>query len=158
MSDWIDLQLAHSMGPVKAPDDLWARIDAASALPRRSNVSRWVIAAACAAGVMALFARPIYEARDVRPEFASSDPAAIQRWLAHEAGVEVRLRPAPGVCIKSARVVKKGVAAVSYEADGAPATAIIARGGGESLCRIPGHTVSVASAKMDAACRLCHTL
>jgi hypothetical protein len=157
MSDWIDLQLAHSLGPAKAPDQLWARIDAASSQPRRRFSLRWaaIPAAAIAACVMVLLARPTH---DVRAEFASNDPVAIERWLAHEAGVAVPLRPAPGVRIRSARLVKKGLASVSYEVEGTPATAWIGRGGGDSQCRLPGHTVTVACARVDAGCRLCHSL
>jgi hypothetical protein len=156
MSDWIDLQLAHSLGPAKAPADLWDRIEAAQAPKRRAGMARWGVAAAAAAAcVVGLLA---HSAQVSRTEFATNDPAAIERWLAHEAGIVAPLRPAPGVCVRGVRLVRKGVAEVSYEVDGAGARALISRGEGSSACRIPGHTVTVASAKPEAACRLCHNL
>jgi len=163
MSDWIDLQLAHSLGPVKAPEDLWSRIESAhtrSGPVRRNTAStmtlgRWAVPVAIAACVMVLLARPT---REKQFELTSSDPARLQRWLAHEAGIAVPLRPTEGVRIERARLVRKGVVEVSYQVDGASATAVIACGRGDSRCRIPGHTITVASAKSDAACRLCHSL
>src|SRR4051794_39585252 len=84
MSDWIDLQLAHSLGPVKAPDDLWARIQAGR--PRRTlhPAIRWGAVAALAASVTVLLARPVHKSR---LELAAGP--AIRRSLAHEPVVRV---------------------------------------------------------------------
>ena len=163
MSEWIDLQLAHSLTPVNAPDELWARINAPVAQRKRPGAIRWAVPVAIAACVMVLLARPMDlsrmaagELRGGRLEFVSNDPVAVERWLAHQGGMSVPLRPAAGVQVRGARMVKHSVAAVSYEVDGNPATVLIARGSGVSPCKLPGYTVVVANANA-AACRLCHT-
>lgn len=163
MSDWIDLQLAHSLAPVKAPDQLWARIEAASAAApaRRAVAIRWAFPVAVAACALLLLARlAAVELRTPRAEFASNDAVAVEHWLAHEAGIPVPLRPSDGVHITGARMVKRGVAAVSYEVNGRKASVLVARGEGPSPCKIPGVTVVVAAnaTRSDAACRLCHSL
>ena len=81
MSDWIDLQLAHSLGPVKAPDDLWARIQAGR--PRRTlhPAIRWGAVAALAASVTVLLARPVHESRlelAARPAIQRSHAAVVR--------------------------------------------------------------------------------
>jgi len=152
MSDWIDLQLAHSLTRVQAPDELWARINA-PVVRRRPIAIRWALPAAIAACVMVLLARPVREDR----VFTSSDPAAVAKWMAHEAGVTVPLRPSPEVRIAGARIVRSGVVRVSYEVDGKAGSVLIARGAGASPCKISGHTVIAADAS-SAACRLCHSL
>ena len=135
MSDWIDLQLAHSLTPVSAPDELWARIQAPVARQRRPVAIRWAVPAAIAACVMVLLARPVREDRT----FASSDPAAVAKRMAHKAGVSV---PAE-MRLKSAQILRSGDVRVSYEVDGKSGSVLIERGA--------GHTDS-------AACRLCHSL
>jgi hypothetical protein len=145
MSDWVDLQLAHSLTRVQAPDELWARIQAPVARQQRPVAIRWAVPVAIAACVVVLLARPVHEDR----VFASSDPAAVAKWMAHEAGVTVPLRPADGMRIKGARIVRSGVVRVSYEVDGKAGSVMIERG--------TGHVVT-AAATDSAACRLCHTL
>jgi hypothetical protein len=83
MSDWIDLQLAHSLTPSQAPDELWTRLQAASApQPRRHRSPiRWAVPAALAAGVMVVLAQPV---RQERFELVSAHPARIESWLAHQ--------------------------------------------------------------------------
>jgi len=76
MSDWIDLQLAHSLTPVPAPEDLWARIQAPPIRSRRPIAIRWAVPAAVAACVMVVLARPVHEDR----VFASSDPATVAEF------------------------------------------------------------------------------
>src|SRR5438270_3937496 len=88
MSDWIDLQLAHSLTPVPAPDELWTRINAPVVPQRRPFAIRYAVPTAIAACVMLLLARPVREDR----VFASSDPAAVARWTAHKPGASSPLR------------------------------------------------------------------
>jgi hypothetical protein len=144
MSDWIDLQLAHSLTPAQAPDELWARISSPVS-PRRPVAIRWAVPAAIAACVIVLLARPVRENRF----FASNDPVAVAKWMAHEAGVTVPLRPSAGMRITGARVIRTGVARVSYEVDGKAGSVEIARGA--------GHHITVEGTS-SAACRLCHSL
>src|SRR5882724_11533594 len=86
MSDWIDLQLAHSLGRVKAPDELWARIQRRPVRRASHAILRWGTVAAVAAGVTVLLARPV---RESQVEIATARPAVVQRSLAHEATVRV---------------------------------------------------------------------
>ena len=52
MSEWIDLQLSHQMAEVKAPDELWTRIQAGPR-PRRV-VPRIALATAALVTVIAV--------------------------------------------------------------------------------------------------------
>src|SRR5436305_10235633 len=80
MSDWIDLQLAHSLTRVQAPDELWARMNGPVAPRRRHMAIRWAVPVAIAACGMIVLARPVREDR----VFAASDPAAVSKRMAHE--------------------------------------------------------------------------
>ena len=80
MSDWIDLQLAHSLTRVQAPDDLWDRIMAPPPV-RRPFAVRWAVPTGIAACVMALTAMP-HELYIERPDFSAP---VVERKLAHEA-------------------------------------------------------------------------
>ena len=66
MSEWVDLQLSHQLAEVKAPDQLWERIER----PRRRRTPR--LAVATAAAVVALIA-VAYSATKPRenPRFAT---------------------------------------------------------------------------------------
>jgi len=54
MSEWVDLQLSHQIASVKAPDDLWSRIESGRPTRRRRVVPR--IALATAAAILAAIA------------------------------------------------------------------------------------------------------
>jgi ferric-dicitrate binding protein FerR (iron transport regulator) len=62
MADWLELELAHQLAPVEAPDELWGRVrearnPAPSPRPRRSP-ALWLAAAAmvvATAGAIWLF-------------------------------------------------------------------------------------------------------
>lgn len=166
MSDWMDLQLAHSLAPAKAPDALWARVNARIDMPAPAAASPWIgmfrWAAPCAVAVAVLLLLVRATAIELRPahaEFVSNDPIAVERWLAHEAGVAVPLRPAPGVQVKSARVVRQGVVAVAYEVEGRKESVTITRGTAVVPCKLPGYLVVAANgSRTDASCKLCHSL
>jgi len=88
MSDWVDLQLAHSLTPVQAPDALWARIHApaAGARPHWRESFRWLAPCTMAVAMLLLLIRTTaLELRPPHPEFIANDPAGIQHRLAHEA-------------------------------------------------------------------------
>jgi hypothetical protein len=91
MSDWTDLQLAHSITPVKAPDELWSRVSAAGGTPALSEPPRWtagfrrgVPCAAAAALLLLLVRATVVELRPPHGEFVTNGPVAVERWLAHE--------------------------------------------------------------------------
>ena len=48
MSEWVDLQLSHQMAPVKAPDQLWVRVQGQRPARRRHVIPRLVLATAAA--------------------------------------------------------------------------------------------------------------
>lgn len=190
MSDWIDLQLAHSLAPAKAPAALWDRIDAAlcppagtapsrrASFPKQRVIAfpaatdapsraalpralRWGVPCAVAAIVLLLLVRTTALELRGHAEFASNDPIAVEHWLAHEAGIPVPLRPAPGVRITGARVDRPGVATVAYVVDGRPESITITRGSGAAPGALPGRSLLLAantSARSDASCKLCHSL
>lgn len=90
MSDWMDLQLSHSLTPVKAPDDLWNRVSAAGGAPAISE-PRWTVGfrrgvpcAAAAALLLLLVRATVVELRPPHDQFVANDPVAVGRWLAHE--------------------------------------------------------------------------
>jgi hypothetical protein len=91
MSDWMDLQLAHSLTPVKAPDALWSRVSAAGGAPALSEPPRWtagfrrgVPCAAAAALLLLLVRATVVELRPPHGEFVTNGPVTVERWLAHE--------------------------------------------------------------------------
>ena len=53
MSDWVDLQVAHHLGAVQAPEELWARIERPQPR-RRRTVPRLAVAVAAVAAVIAV--------------------------------------------------------------------------------------------------------
>ena len=138
-----------------------SRTPAPVASPRWRDTFRW--AAPCAVAVCVLLLLVRVTALELRPphaEFVSNDPVAVQHWMAHEAGIGVPLRPAAGVRVRGARVIRQGVVAVAYEVDGRVESVTISRGAGVSPCKLPGHTITVAAngIRSDAACKLCHSL
>lgn len=141
-------RLAACLAPVTAPRDLWDRIEPAlspAAPPSRRRESRLAISAI--AGFVALSAAALLAAvvllppsaaalawtfhREPRLELRSTDPAAINAWLA-EAGLSPSLRPGAGVQLCGAAKLNRAgsgepLAAVRFEADGQPATLVVHR-------------------------------
>jgi hypothetical protein len=90
MSDWVDLQLAHSLTQVKAPDALWERVATAGGAPAVSE-PRWtagfrrgVPCAAAAALLLLLVRASAIELRPPHDDFVANGPVSIERALAHE--------------------------------------------------------------------------
>jgi hypothetical protein len=54
MSEWVDLQLSHQIASVKAPEELWARVQMGQPAPRRRTFPR--LALATVAAVLAVIA------------------------------------------------------------------------------------------------------
>jgi len=156
MSDWMDLRLAHSLTPLKAPDALWSRVNAgigaatAAERPRATGLFRWGVPCAVAAAVVLLASTTTMELRPPHAAFVSNDSVAVEHWLAHEAGVAVPIRPVRDGQVKGARMVRRGVATVDYEVNGHLETVTVSCGG----------TVTVASntGRNDATCKNCHSL
>lgn len=147
--------IGDALGRVRAPEELWRRIEQARA-PRpvhRARKLTWAFAAA------AVFAGVAWNLP--RPEFQSDDPAAIRAWVQQHAGFDLPLAAHSGPArVTSVHLNQDGVE-VAYRAGarhGAfsvnKASAGVAAhwsSGGTSYvlaCAIPGD--------LDAACGLCH--
>ena len=63
MSEWVDLQLSHQLASVKAPDELWRRIEKR---PRRRRAPRLAVATAAAVVVVIAVAYSAGRPRVVR--------------------------------------------------------------------------------------------
>ncbi|HXK02915.1 MAG TPA: hypothetical protein VMS37_10960 [Verrucomicrobiae bacterium] len=72
MSEWIDLQLAHQLTAVKAPDELWERVQGR---PRRQGVPRLALATAAAVLAVVALAYSSTRPREI-PKFASVPPGS----------------------------------------------------------------------------------
>jgi hypothetical protein len=174
MSDWLERKLARELAPVAAPDILRIRLGFAPA--KRWEFPRVALAVAAAVVMIiaggyaasrtaALDLRQL-AARELRGtetvEFASTDPVAIAAWLRREAGVDVPLRPADGVHLTGARLIRRygvRVAAISLQVNAGKATVLIAHAGpaveGTPACKISDHALAAAP---EAGCHLCHSL
>jgi len=150
MSEWLELELAHRLAPVAAPDDLWARIQKGQPAPER-HAARWPIAAILTLGVAAatlwLAARgqePPVNLTNVNLErlameqlhtdtplnLRSSDPAQIAEWSRQHAGVTVKLPERGQARLAGVRLIRRGgirMVAVDYSVGGDTATLLVAR-------------------------------
>jgi hypothetical protein len=153
MSEWLELELAHRLAPVAAPEDLWARIEsgkqprpAAAALKARAP--RWPIAAAIltigVAATLWLAARgqePPLNLEQLALEqlhapapldLRSSDPAGIGAWMRQHTGVAVTLSARSPARLSGVRMIQRRglrIAAVDYTIGGDAATLLVARTG-----------------------------
>jgi anti-sigma factor RsiW len=161
MSEWLELELAHRLRPVVAPEDLWHRIEQRQRgmQARRHHVVRspvqWrflPVAAAVCLGFAALWLANIREpVLDIR-QFAaagglktplglhSADPGEIRTWLHRQADLDVPLRAASGIRLQGARILRssgKRVAAVEYRIGQDSATLLVAHA--DPACPLPPH-------------------
>ena len=169
MSDWLELELAHRLAPVAAPDVLWDRIENARnrpAAPARSFdrprfalPSAWPVAAlaslaliACALFLAdtrtpALDLRQLAAGHPAAPvDLHSADPSEIRTWLQRRVGVDVPLHTAAGIRLVGAGVVRQGlrpVAAVAYRVGDDAGTLLVARA--DPACPLPPHGAHAAA-------------
>lgn len=154
MSEWLELELAHRLAPVAAPEGLWARIEGGKQpLPAVASLKgrralRWPIAAILTIGVAAatlwLAARGQEPALNLEQlameqlhassplDLRSSDPAAIGAWMRQHAGVAVSLPARSPVRLAGVRMIRKRgmrIAAVDYTVGSDAATLLVARTG-----------------------------
>src|ERR1700728_396826 len=122
MSDWLDLELAHELRPVKAPEELWRRVQIGRpprAAQNRSRPSRLpvlvAIAVLIAAGALWTGRRSVsletLAARELGSsahlELRSSDAVEIGAWLRREAGLDVAIPVSARVRLTGARVIRE---------------------------------------------------
>jgi hypothetical protein len=168
MSDWpeqeLARELARGLAPVAAPDTLGIRLGFAPAkrweFPRVALAVAAAVVTIIAGGYAAsrtaaldlrqLAARELHGAQTV--EFASTDPVAIAAWARREAGLDGPLRPAEGVHLTGARLLRcDGGAAIPLQLNAGKATVLLAHSGLE----MPAHNLVAAP---EAGCHLCHSL
>ncbi|HTP35570.1 MAG TPA: hypothetical protein VMJ75_25505 [Candidatus Acidoferrales bacterium] len=73
MSEWVDLQLAHQLTAVKAPDELWERVQGRSR--RRQGVPGLALATAAAVLAVVAMAYSSTRPREI-PKFGSLPPGS----------------------------------------------------------------------------------
>ncbi len=185
MSDWLELELAERLAPVRAPEELWARVSRVPvrpAAPRAQGAGKWAwLAAAVIVGatLAVTFAIPspslsqLAEAELVksRPaDFQSTDPHEITRWLRANAAVEVAIPPATRVQFTGARAMERDgarIGEVLYRVEGRDAVLLVGRGGtldaptrhGAPTWKAHGQIYALAyvgPSDSHLGCRLCH--
>ncbi len=147
MSDWMELELAERLAPVRAPEALWARVNRPTTAAFAPRAARWrlqgfVFAAAIMAS--ATLSRQPFTipspslsqlaaaelAKSLPADFQSTDPHAIARWLRANAAVDVSLPAAASVQFTGARAIQnKGalIGEVLYRVEGRDAVLLVAR-------------------------------
>ena len=145
--------LEQALDRVRAPEELWRRVNEAR-LPRSSSRARKMVWSFAAAVLFAGIAWNL-----PRPEFRSNDPAAIRAWAQQHAGIDLPLAHSGPAQVESVRLEKNGVEVV-YRVDGRRAAFSVSKGstgaahwsaGGMSYvlaCVTPGD--------LDGSCGLCH--
>jgi len=173
VSDWLDLELAHRLTPVKAPEGLWERV--ARGLPARTHRSRptagWMACPVATFATIALVATTFWlpGAGPARLELRSQNPTEIRRWVYDRTGVEVPLAPSANVRLEGARMLRRGdhpAAAITFRAGQRTATLLVARADPRAALppRRPHATVwqsgdqayALTGTASGAACQLCH--
>jgi hypothetical protein len=186
MSDWLELELAERLAPVRAPEALWARVNQAAASSAISHPKprpiawAWVMASAILAAIVAVtFAIPspslsqlaaaeLAKSRD--QEFQSTDPHEIARWLRSNAAVELSIPNTTKVQFTGARAIDHNgqrIGEVRYRVAGADAILLVGRAGvldgptrhGQPTWKAHGQVYALAyavPAQSRLACQLCH--
>ena len=156
----IESILGDALGPVRAPGELWARVNAGT--QRKAGVDgrlAWAMVAAVVVVGLLSFGRP--------DAIRSSEPAAVRAWVLARTGTDV---PLVGGGVVGARV-RRGTVEIAYRAGTLMVTRAASPGdpvhwiraayqgknalswtmGGQSYtlaCVVPGD--------LEAGCRLCH--
>ena len=94
---WVEAELRRGLQPVRAPEELWERVqrrDAGVARGGRKYV--WAIAAAAMAMVVLFLARP-------RGEVHSGDAARIRQWVLLHTGLDVPLQASTALRLVGAK-------------------------------------------------------
>ncbi len=152
MSDipWLARELSRQLGPVAAPEGLWASIQEARSAPGRSFSFRWIIWPAFAAltlvscvgllrqltGMSRLTQSELAEisAGSKDPDFRSNDFSAIRTWVSAQTKIDIDLPPgqsvggARPVRLIGARLIRfrgSRVAAIDYRVGDRVATLLV---------------------------------
>ncbi len=94
---WVEAELRRELGPVRAPEELWERVQRRDAVVARGGRRYvWVLAAAAMVMVVLFLARP-------RQEFRSGDAARIRAWVQLHTGLDVPLQASTALRLVGAR-------------------------------------------------------
>ena len=146
-NDWNEPELSRHLGPVKAPDELWDRVQGAQAVrlrPSRGMTWQWAAAAlamvAMIAGITVWRNRSLTtEERAVRAlargteqlQFHSDDLAEIRNWVKAGSDLDIPLRgqPAPAVQLIGVSLTRQGTPAaeISYRVGDMDARLVISK-------------------------------
>ena len=183
MSDWLELELARELRPVRAPEALWGRVQRPRATPKRQGAMHRPVLAAAAIVLVAVAlwsSRPAdlgsLAARELggsaQLELRSTDPVEVGAWLRREAGLEVALPTSSRAHLRGARVIREHgavIGEVSYQVEEDSAVLLIARTGGAFRASAQHGASSwqkqqqiyalaaSGSGRPQAACALCHS-
>jgi hypothetical protein len=153
MLDWLELELAQQLAPVEAPPALTWRVLAPAAQAGRARRTFRLfpfVAAVAALAVVVLAVLP-----------GVTTPAAVNRYLQREAGIEFPIPASTHAVLERARIVNENgarIAAVTYRLNHTKATVLIARAGTVrgAEWRPHGQAYVIACAEPQTACLLCH--
>jgi len=94
---WVEAELRKGLQPVRAPGELWERIQQRDVeLPSRGRRYVWMLAAAAMATVVLFVARP-------RGEMRSGDAARIREWVQLHTGLNVPLEASTALRLVGAK-------------------------------------------------------
>lgn len=148
--------LEDALGRVRAPEELWDRIERGRARKTRPSNRAQKLAWSVAAAVV--FAGIAWNLP--RPEFRSDDPVAIRAWVQEHSGIDLPLAHSGAVRLESVRLEREGVEvafrtqgrraafSVSKASPGATAHWSVGARGYVLACATPGD--------LDLSCGLCH--
>jgi hypothetical protein len=173
----LETELRRELSGVRAPAELWDRVELGSlsvavAMPaRQPRKAAWVLAAAAAIVLAVFFIPPRHEFKS--QEFKSQDAARIREWVKANTGLDVPLRATAALRFVSAkashgqaeiacRVGDRDVKLTVSKASGGAvaASAHQAYGSGSTVTwAMRGQQYTLASATpedLQVACLLCH--
>lgn len=145
----IEKELARQLAPVRAPESLWGRIDAARRTGRSSAQAGWILWPAVALMLLLASGDLLWEIGKARAslaplteqdleavsdgaacEFKSSDPVQIERWVKAKTRMDVNLscgRPGNARLVGASLIQKRGavIAAIAYQVGNDAATLLV---------------------------------
>lgn len=164
---WIEAELRRELRPVRAPEELWERVQRREAVVSRGGRGYvWLLAAAAMVMVVLFLARP-------RGEFRSGDAARIRAWLQLHTGLDVPLQASTALRLVGAKGTD-GRAEIACRIGDRDAKLVVSRAraglveasahqtymGGKALSwamRGQLYTLACASPEdLQVACMLCH--
>jgi len=180
-NEWLEPVLTEHLSRVRAPEELWRRVQTPRVQQSRSSSPQliWALAATLAIVTVAwgFHARlNALDSRDGNLTLRCADPARIRAWVKANTGLDIPLPEKPGAAVQlvSARALRSDPpsAEVDYRVAGHDARLLVAKARATtSAHRIPAATDRQASwtmrgqvyslacddpATLRAACLLCH--